>query len=85
MIAPLQEHNATYTDWRDESGNIVAKMLTDLAVDPNEMRNVAEEASYAEVVEELSGLITADQSGLHWAPRVQDFVTARDSAQRVAQ
>lgn len=83
--ATVRTQRYRYTDWRDESGNIVAKMLTDLAVDPNEMRNVAEEASYAEVVEELSGLITADQSGLHWAPRVQDFVTARDSAQRVAQ
>ena len=63
----------------------MARMLTDLDVDPNETRNVAEDAGYRETAEELSELITNDQSGGPWAARVQDFVTARDSARVVAQ
>lgn len=79
--ATVRTQRYRYTDWRDESGNIKARMLSDLDVDPDETRNVSEEAEYTEVVEELSALITADRSGGSWAPRVRDFVTARDAAQ----
>lgn len=83
--ASVRTQRYRYTDWRDESGKIMARMLTDLDVDPNETRNVAEDAGYRETAEELSELITNDQSGGPWAARVQDFVTARDSARVVAQ
>ena len=82
--ASVRTQRYRYTDWRDEPGNIMARMLTDLDVDPEETRNIAEEAKYSEVVEELSALITADQSGAPWAPRVRDFVIDRDSTQNSA-
>lgn len=82
--ASVRTQRYRYTDWRNELGNIMARMLTDLDVDPDETRNVAEEAEYSKVVEELSALITADQSGGSWAPRVRDFVADRDGAQNSA-
>jgi len=83
--ASVRTRRHRYTDWRDESGNIKARMLYDLEVDPDETRNVSEEAEYTEMVEELSALITADQSGGPWAPRVRDFVAARDGARNSAE
>ena len=83
--ASVRTRRHRYTDWRDESGNIKARMLYDLEVDPDETRNVSEETEYTEMVEELSALITADQSGGPWAPRVRDFVAARDGARNSAE
>ncbi len=55
-------------------------MLYDLDVDPEETRNVSEEDEYRAVVDELSALITADQSGGAWSALVRDFVATRDGA-----
>ena len=83
--ASVRTRHHRYTDWRDESDNIKARMLYDLEVDPDETRNVSEEVEYTEMVEELSALITADKSGAPWAPRVREFVVARDGARNSAE
>jgi arylsulfatase A-like enzyme len=76
--ASVRTQRYRYTDWRDEDGVVKARMLTDLHNDPKETRNVSEFTEYAPVVDKLSQLITADKSGDYWAPRVRDFVLARD-------
>ena len=79
--ASVRTSRFRYTDWRDESGTVKARMLFDLDVDPDETRSVSEESGYQEVVAELSALITEDQSGHPWSPRVRNFVETRDGAQ----
>lgn len=76
--ASVRTRRYRYTDWRDEAGNVDARMLFDLEIDPDETRNVSEEAEYGEVVDELNALITADQSGYPWSQLVRNFVDARD-------
>ncbi|MGI9260312.1 MAG: sulfatase [Gammaproteobacteria bacterium] len=76
--ASVRTSRYRYTDWRDESGNIEARMLFDLSVDPEETKNVAEEDRYNDVVAELSSLITEDESGQSWSPLVWEHVQARD-------
>ena len=46
-----------YTEWRDEQGDVNARMLYDLRIDPEETRNVAEEINYKDAVRRLSKLI----------------------------
>ena len=43
-----------YTEWRNDAGNVIARMLYDHQNDPSETVNVAESPVYAEAVEELS-------------------------------
>jgi arylsulfatase A-like enzyme len=43
-----------YTEWRNPGGEIIARMLYDHAVDPDERSNVAEEPGYADIVASLS-------------------------------
>jgi arylsulfatase A-like enzyme len=43
-----------YTEWRDEQGQVTARMLYDHSIDPGELNNVAEDPAYALVVNELS-------------------------------
>jgi arylsulfatase A-like enzyme len=43
-----------YTEWRNDAGNVIARMLYDHQNDPSETVNVAEAPVYAEAVEELS-------------------------------
>lgn len=76
--ASVRTNRYRYTDWRDETGNIEARMLFDLSVDPDETRNVSEEDRYNDVVAELSALITEDGSGDSWSPLVWEHVQARD-------
>ena len=71
-----------YTDWRDESGTVNARMLFDLDVDPDETRNVSEESEYRGVVAELGELIAEDRSGHSWSQVVRNFVENRDGVQR---
>ncbi len=52
-----------YTEWRDGAGEITARMLYDLTIDPEETRNVAEVSAYREEVLELSAHITANNRG----------------------
>lgn len=52
-----------YTEWRDGAGEIMARMLYDLTIDPEETRNVAEVSAYREEVLELSAHITANNRG----------------------
>ena len=66
-----------YTDWRDEQGRVTAKMLFDLNIDPDETRNVAEDSDYEKVVEELSALITADESSQPWSPLLDRYIESR--------
>jgi arylsulfatase A-like enzyme len=66
-----------YTEWRSEEGEITDRMLFDLSLDPNETRSVAEEGAYADVVRELSALITADESFVEWSPIVRRNVANR--------
>ena len=83
--ASVRTDRFRYTDWRDESGAVSARMLFDLDADPDETKNVAEERVYRQVVAELSELITADESGYPWSPLVRDFVDARDASRRSAE
>ncbi|MGI9259628.1 MAG: sulfatase [Gammaproteobacteria bacterium] len=78
--ASVRSDRFRYSDWRDESGAIKARMLFDLEADPEETRNVAEESEYKSTVAELSKLITDDRSGLSWSPIVRNFVGNRDGA-----
>jgi arylsulfatase A-like enzyme len=43
-----------YTEWRNRQGKVVARMLYDHEVDPQERVNVAESSDYAEIVSDLS-------------------------------
>ena len=79
--ASVRTDRFRYTDWRDESGGVKARMLYDLETDPDETINVSEEPRYAGTVEELAALITQDQSGDSWSQLVRDFVENRDAAQ----
>jgi len=81
--ASARTNQFRYTDWRDEAGEIKARMLFDLSIDPGETRNIVEEDRYKEVVSELSAFITADESGSPWSPIVRDHVEVRDSEQTV--
>ncbi|NNC64040.1 MAG: sulfatase [Gammaproteobacteria bacterium] len=82
--ASVRTDRYRYTDWRDEQGNVSARMLFDLELDPEETRNVSEEGDYSQAVAELSALITADRSGYPWSQVVRDYVDAReDSRSRV--
>ncbi len=76
--ASIRTNRFRYTDWRDEAGSEVARMLFDLSVDPDETRNVAEDARYNDIVAELSSLITEDDSDHAWSPLVREHVRARD-------
>ena len=76
--ASIRTRQYRYTDWRDESGGVTARMLFDLTVDPDETRNVAEESDYQETVAELSALLTADESGQPWSPLVPDHIETRE-------
>jgi len=78
--ASVRTNRFRFTDWRDDSGGVRARMLFDLDVDPQETRNVSEEDGYREVVAELSALITADQSGYPWSQLVRDYVDTRDGS-----
>ncbi|MFL2546809.1 MAG: sulfatase [Candidatus Rariloculaceae bacterium] len=75
--ASVRTHRYRYSDWRDEAGSVTARMLYDLAVDPDETINISEKAEYTGVVEELSALITADDSGKPWSPRIPPYVELR--------
>jgi arylsulfatase A-like enzyme len=66
-----------YTEWRAESGDITARMLFDLNVDPNETINCADNSEYSDVVNNLSELITQDNSNSPWSPLVRFVVNAR--------
>ena len=66
-----------YTDWRDEQGQVTARMLFDLNIDPDETRNVAEDGDYKKVVEELSALIIADESNQPWSPLLDRYIESR--------
>jgi arylsulfatase A-like enzyme len=79
--ASVRTNRFRYTDWRDDSGIVTARMLFDLRVDPNETKNVAEEDGYDEVVAELGALITEDESAHPWSPLVWQHVEARDGVQ----
>ena len=79
--ASVRTSRFRYTDWRDESGTVKARMLFDLDVDRDETRNVSEESGYQDVVAELGALITEDESGHSWAQLVRDFVETRDGTQ----
>ena len=83
--ASARTNQYRYTDWRDELGQIEARMLYDLSVDPDETRNVAEEDRYKDVVFELSTFITSDDSGQPWSPMVRDHVEARKSMQTLVE
>ena len=80
--ASVRTSRFRYTDWRDESGTVNARMLFDLDVDPDETRNVSEESGYQGVVAELGELIAQDRSGHPWSQVVRNFVENRDGAQR---
>ena len=43
-----------YTEWRNDGGDVVARMLYDHLADPAELTNVAEIPQYALVAAELS-------------------------------
>lgn len=43
-----------YTEWRNEQGKVIARMLYDHAVDPGELNNVADDPDYSLTVNELS-------------------------------
>tara|TARA_B110000196_G_scaffold167671_1_gene144067 strand:+ start:45 stop:890 length:846 start_codon:yes stop_codon:yes gene_type:complete len=83
--ASARTNQFRYTDWRDESGEIEARMLFDLSNDPGETRNVAEEDRYKDVVFELSTFITSDDSGHPWSPIVRDHVKVRKNIQTVVE
>ena len=83
--ASARTNQFRYTDWRDESGEIEARMLFDLSNDPGETRNVAEEDRYKDVVFELSAFITSDDSGHPWSPIVRDHVKVRKNIQTVVE
>ena len=63
-----------YTEWRDEAGEVTARMLYDLSIDPEETRNVAEVSEYEDVVLELSTRITAHDSNSPWSPSLRKNV-----------
>lgn len=44
----LRYQNYRYTEWRDESGTVKAKVLTDLKADPGEVTNVIDNPKYAD-------------------------------------
>ena len=81
--ASVRTRRYRYSDWRDEVGNVSARMLYDLEADPEETLNVSEQDEYSEVVDELSALITADRSGYPWSQLVRDFVHMRDGSRNL--
>jgi len=68
-----------YTEWRDEENKVGARMLFDIAADPDETRNLAEQPEYEDVVGRLSKLITEDDSNSPWSELVRRQVEARSS------
>ncbi len=66
-----------YTEWRSEQGDLHAKVLYDLEIDPDETRNVVEEDKYVEVVRALSSAIKENGTSLAWAPFLRQLVEYR--------
>lgn len=54
-----------YTEWRDKSGNVVARMLYDHNSDAGEVNNLAEDPAHALTVVELSMLLAEHIAGLN--------------------
>jgi len=48
-----------YTEWKEEEGNVYARMLYDHQADPYENVNVAELPANAELVQRLTGMLAA--------------------------
>jgi len=63
-----------YTEWRNQAGEVTARMLYDLSIDPEETRNVAEVSAYREVVLELSARIKANDSNSPWSPSLRKSI-----------
>ena len=48
-----------YTQWADDRGEVIARMLYDHEADADENRNIAERPENADLVAELAGMLQA--------------------------
>lgn len=70
----VRTDNYRYTEWRNESDEIIDRMLFDVKLDPAESRNIVADPALAGVVGSLSRLITEDDSNSEWSELVRRYV-----------